>query len=169
MKKFTEETKKRFIELMLSKQYSREQASKLSGISKSQGERWWKRYQYEKEHGKVKTNNPKDELFRLDAVQYMLEHDISILDGSMVLGVSESNLSKWLRLYRQEGERGLIGLEKGRVDALSKRKKNFQELDTKQQQAIQEENEYLKAEVAYLKKLIALKEAEQTKASKRQG
>lgn len=87
----------------------------------------------------------------------------------MVLGVSESILSKWLRLYRREGETGLIDLDKGRVDALKKRKKDLQELDTKQQQAIQEENEYLKAEVAYLKKLIALKDAEETKANKRQG
>ena len=169
MKKFTEETKKRFIELMLSNQYSRERASKLSGISRSQGERWWKRYQYEKEHGKVTPHNPKDKFFRLDAVQYMLEHDISILEGSMVLGVSESILSKWLRLYRREGETGLIDLDKGRVDALKKRKKDLQELDTKQQQAIQEENEYLKTEVAYLKKLMALKDAEETKANKRQG
>lgn len=87
----------------------------------------------------------------------------------MVLGVSESILSKWLRLYRREGETGLIDLDKGRVDALKKRKKDLQELDTKQQQAIQEENEYLKTEVAYLKKLMALKDAEETKANKRQG
>ena len=79
---------------------------------------------------------------------------------------SPALISHWHKAYRQQGMSGLISKPKGR-SAMSK---PFitDKPDEKTLAELKRENEYLRAEVAYLKKLDTLLKAEKP-AGKKQG
>ena len=67
---------------------------------------------------------------------------------------NESTLSKWERIYYEEGESGLYRDNRGKM----RTKPNKQELQPQEENDLRVENQRLRAEVAYLKKLRVLVE-----------
>lgn len=80
---------------------------------------------------------------------------------------SPALISHWHKAYRLEGISGLISKPKGRT-VMSKPFITDKLNDEKSLAELKRENEYLRAEVAYLKKLDALLKAEE-QAGKKQG
>ena len=91
-------------------------------------------------------------------------------------GVNSSQLNSWVRKYRMEGYEGLTNKPKGRPPKeprpMIKKKEVAQELTESEREELirlRAENEYLRAETAAIKKLMALrreKEAVRLKAKK---
>lgn len=106
--------------------------------------------------------------FKHEVITTMLSQGLSQSEAALKFNISSPALiSHWHKAYRQEGMSGLPSKRQGRT-AMSKPYITDKPDDEKTLAELKRENEYLRAEVAYLKKLDALlKEKEQ--ASKKQG
>lgn len=78
-------------------------------------------------------------------------------------------LKQWERIYLEEGAEGLMNERRGRAcSASGTRKGRPPKLDKKVEEDIIEENQRLRMEIEYLKKLSALVLAEERKNGKKQ-
>ena len=106
--------------------------------------------------------------FKHEVITTMLSQGLSQSEAALKFNISSPALiSHWHKAYRQEGISGLTSKRKGRT-AMSKPYIIDKPDDEKTLAELKRENEYLRAEVAYLKKLDALLR-KQEQASKKQG
>ena len=120
-------------------------------------QKWIKQYQ----SGGIDAIKPKtskakyNSEFKLNVLTTMLKDDLSQSEVALRFNISSPALiSHWHKAYRQQGMSGLISKPKGRT-AMSK------PFITDKPDELKREKEYLRAEVAYLKKLDALLKAEE--------
>lgn len=132
--------------------------------------RWVKQYQ----SGGIDVIKPKtgkayySREFKHEVITTMLSQGLSQSETALKFNISSPALiSHWHKAYRQEGISGLTSKRKGRT-AMSKPFIIDKPDDEKTLAELKRENEYLRAEVAYLKKLDALLR-EQEQASRKQG
>ena len=106
--------------------------------------------------------------FKHKVITTMLTQGLSQSEVALKFNISSPALiSHWHKAYRQEGMSGLTSKRQGRT-AMSKPYITDKPDDEKTLAELKRENEYLRAEVAYLKKLDALLR-KQEQASKKQG
>ena len=106
--------------------------------------------------------------FKLQVLTTMADEGLSQSQAALKFNISSPALiSHWHKAYRQQGMSGLITKPKGRA-AMTKPFITSKPDDDKTLAELKRENEYLRAEVAYLKKLDALLKAEE-QAGKKQG
>ena len=106
--------------------------------------------------------------FKHEVITTMLSQGLSQSEVALKFNISSPALiSHWHKAYRQQGMSGLTPKPKGRT-AMSKPYITDKPDDKKSLAELKRENEYLRAEVAYLKKLDALLR-KQEQASKKQG
>jgi transposase-like protein len=129
-------------------------------------------YQYQSggiEAIKPKTSKAKySSDFKHQVITVMLEQGLSQSEVALKFAISSPALiSHWHKAYRHQGMSGLIPKRKGR-DAMTKPFIIDKPDNEKILAELKRENEYLRAEVAYLKKLDALLKAEE-QAGRKQG
>ena len=96
--------------------------------------------------------------FKQRAVDAFVKESLSYAAVTLKFNIGRSTLQKWVRSYRHGGYEELLATKpKGRRTKVSKpkRTKGMSEIER-----LREENEFLKAENAYLKKLKALDQEE---------
>ena len=132
--------------------------------------KWVKQYQ----SGSIEAIKPKiskayySREFKHEVITTMLSQGLSQSEAALRFNISSPALiSHWHKAYRQEGMSGLTSKRQGRT-AMSKPYITDKPDDEKTAAELRRELEYLRAEVAYLKKLDALLR-EQEQASKKQG
>ena len=77
-------------------------------------------------------------------------------------------LKQWERIFLEEGAEGLMKERRGRINPLSEKKKGRpSKLDKKVEEDLIAENQRLRMEIEYLKKLSALVLAEERKNGKK--
>ena len=108
---------------------------------------------------KRKTNaRPNAELKR-SVINAVERQSLSLVEATVKYGISLCCLQSWLRKFRHGGYEELLAVKpQGRPPQMSKPKKSCKGMS--ELERLREENEYLKAEVAYLKKLKALDQEE---------
>ena len=172
MTKFNEEIKKKFIELMKSNKHSISSAAKEIGISNSVGKRCWKMYSIHGYEGLIMKSGNYSGEFKINAVKYMRENNLSIQEASAKLGIpSHTTLLKWERIYYEEGEEGLLVEKRGRPNKpMSKNTTKTPKNSSKEKEEdLIAEVQRLRAENAYLKKYNALvQEKQRLQAKKKQ-
>ncbi len=106
--------------------------------------------------------------FKHEVITTMLSQGLSQSEVALKFNISSPALiSHWHKAYRLQGMSGLTSKRQGRI-AMSKPYITDKPDDEKTLAELKRENEYLRAEVAYLKKLDALLR-KQEQASKKQG
>ena len=136
-------------------QHSVSSASKHFGISYTPMSRWIARYKEFGEAGLRIRQYTYSGDFKLSAIRHMHENHLSLTETTAKFGIyNESTLSKWERIYYEEGESGLYRDNRGKM----RTKPNKQELQPQEENDLRVENQRLRAEVAYLKKLRVLVE-----------
>ena len=129
--------------------------AKRFNISKTTLNRWVAKY---KEHGlkaflETCTNYSLE--FKMDVINYMYDTGASIEETAAKFNVSSSGVvNNWLKLYETQGIDAL--LIKNKRERLSMVKKKQVQNDKTTDKSLQAENERLRMENAYLKKLHAL-------------
>lgn len=101
--------------------------------------------------------------FKLDVLRFKQDTGASYRETANAFGISEpSIISNWKRVYTIEGAPGLNKLQ-GRPPQMSKSNKDNQKKsqkkkvdDTSEIERLKKENDYLRIELAYLKKLEEL-------------
>lgn len=114
--------------------------------------------------------------FKISVILDMREHHMSYNETvrKYCLGKQESGgprqmLQRWERIYLEEGAEGLMKERRGRACAAGgTRKGRPPKLDKKVEEDLIAENQRLRMEIEYLKKLSALVLAEERKNGKKQ-
>jgi len=137
------------------------------GISARYLRRLVKRYE---DHGSLShqdSNTIYDKTFKVACVLSVIKKRLSLSEAASSFGIpSDSTLVHWMKLYGEFGEEGLETTKVGRKENMSVPKnKKKKESSAPEGSALQEELEYLRAENAYLKKLSALIQQDESKAS----
>ena len=88
--------------------------------------------------------------------------------GKTETGNARENLKRWERIFLEEGAEGLMKERRGKASAASgTRKGRPPKLDPRVEEDLIAENQRLRMEIEYLKKLSALVLAEEQKSGKR--
>ncbi len=115
--------------------------------------------------------------FKIGVIMDMREHHLSYCETVRkywdISKGQEANyknaVQRWERIYLEEGAEGLMKERRGRACAASGTRKGRQpKLDKKVEEDLIAENQRLRMEIEYLKKLSALVLAEEQKNSKKQ-
>ena len=113
--------------------------------------------------------------FKISVIMDMREHHLSYGETvrKYLQGVSPTSaigtIQRWERIFLEEGAEGLMKERRGRACAAGgTRKGRPPKLDKKVEEDLIAENQRLRMEIEYLKKLSALVLAEERKSGKRQ-
>lgn len=138
-------------------------AQKYNVSDRSLIQKWVGQYKkYGKKGLKRKKTKKKYPLsFKRDVLKFKQDTGASYKDTANAFGISEpSIIANWKRAYLKEGEPGLntsIGrppkMSKSNKDKKNQNKKKKNEQDTSEIERLKKENDYLRIELAYLKKL----------------
>lgn len=123
---------------------------------------WVKLYNYHGEEGLSHHYHKRTVMEKKNAVERFLAGE-SKQDIAASLGIAKSVLSKWTSLYAKGGVSGIeLNHLSGRPPKMSKKTPG-----RKTRAELEKENNYLKAEVEYLKKLDALVQKRKVQQSKK--
>ena len=114
--------------------------------------------------------------FKIGVIMDMREHHLNYHEtvrkyelGNDQTGGARLMLQRWERIYLEEGAEGLMKERRGRAcSAGGTRKGRSPKLDKKVEEDLIAENQRLRMEIEYLKKLSALVLAEERKNGKKQ-
>ena len=147
--------------------------SQKHGVGHSMLRRWVKAYQQHGEAGLRIKHEIYSAEFKMSVLQHMWRHELSYQRTCAVFDLREANsVSRWERQYHEGGFEALKPRRKGRPPKMSQPKQPAQpatpSTDERSREDLLKENEYLRAEVAYLKKLDELlREKEQAAPKKK--
>ena len=153
------------VELVTKEYYSCESVSNKKGISESNIRKWVSFY---RKYGKAGLFPRKNCIYSIDFKQNVLlsiENDLlSLREACLKFNIpTDSTVIKWQRDFANFGLEGLQPKPKGRPKSMSnfKRKKRKSDKPLTREEELLLENEALRCELDYLKKLQALIQAEE--------
>ena len=95
--------------------------------------------------------------FKIGVIMDMREHHLGLCETERKYNVQHSVILKWERIYLEEGAEGLMKERRGRAcKASGSNKGRPPKLDKKVEEDLIAENQRLRMEIEYLKKLDAL-------------
>jgi transposase len=104
--------------------------------------------------------------FKQKVIEDMRQNDLGIREAARKYGVIHSTVLTWERIYLEHGVEGLYLESKSRVANGGSRVGRPPKLDKKAEEDLIAENQRLRMEVDYLKKLNALVQQEQLSVKK---
>ena len=153
------------VDLVANKYYSCQWVSNKKGISESNIRKWVSFY---RKYGKAGLFPRKNCIYSIDFKQNVLlsiENDLlSLREACLKFNIpTDSTIFKWKRDFTNFGLEGLQPKPKGRPKSMSnfKRKKRKSDKPLTREEELLLENEALRCELDYLKKLQALIQAEE--------
>lgn len=157
------------VELVLKKHYSNGYVSRLKGPNASNIRKWVNVY---KSYGKVGLLPRKNQTypinFKLKVLNSIEQEHLSLKETRLKFNIpTDSIIIKWKKDFAKFGIDGIMPKPKGRPNFMSnfKRKKRKSDKPLTREEELLLENEKLRCEIDYLKKLQALIQAEE-KANK---
>ena len=108
--------------------------------------------------------------FKMGVIMDMRENHLGLREAERKYNVVHSVILKWERIYLEEGAEGLMKERRGRAcKASGSNKGRPPKLDRKVEEDLIAENQRLRMEIEYLKKLSALVLADEQKNGKRRS
>ena len=106
--------------------------------------------------------------FKISVILDMRDNQLGLRETERKYGIRNSVIRKWERIYLEEGAEGLMKERRGRAcSASGTRKGRPPKLDKKVEEDLIAENQRLRMEIEYLKKLSALVLAEERENGKK--
>lgn len=134
-----------------------ESLSAKYGVDYSQIRRWVALYKAGGTEQLTRVTRTYSGEFKVHVVEYMHQTSTSIRQAAAIFGIqSPSIVSKWERIYYEEGKEALFEERRGRKKSMSRKKNTSAKKDVNENSDLLKEVQYLRMENEYLKKLIAL-------------
>jgi len=158
--KYSFEIKLAVVKYVLDEHHTHKEAAEKYYINTTSVEKWVNLYRCHGSEGLVSRNRWNRQQcftgeFKLRVLEYMGINHLSYTQAAAVFCIDVVTVSKWDKLYRENGVQALFG--KGIVmDTKVHSKKTKKEPATLEMKQLQEENLRLRMENEYLKKLKAL-------------
>lgn len=149
--------------------------SQQFGLDPATVRRWVKFYQAHGVEGLRKKFSHYSVRFKLFVLQRIQQDELSVRQALVLFNIrgGVGVITEWKRLYHEQGLAGLQPKPRGRPKNMTDHKlpKSVTPLqeDTRSREELVKEVEYLRAEVAYLKKLRALRQSKEQAAQKKRG
>jgi transposase len=157
------------VELVLKKHYSNGYVSKLKDLDVSNIRKWVSFYKAYGKSGLLSRKNKKYSIeFKINVLKSIQKESLSLRETSLKYNIPDTGIIvKWKKDFANFGLEGLQSKPRGRPIAMSniKRKKRKSDKPLTREEELLKENEALRCENDYLKKLQALIQAEE-KANK---
>ena len=106
--------------------------------------------------------------FKISVILDMREHHLGLKETSRKYEVDHHSVARWERIFLEEGAEGLMKERRGKNNTSGKRGRP-PKLDKKIEEDLIAENQRLRMEIEYLKKLSALVLAEEQKNGKKRS
>ena len=158
MSKYSNEFKLEVVNYYLKNHYSWDYVAKQFNIPAwTTVRKWVRKFEANGAQGLVK--NPKSSYsgeFKQNVVEYMHNNHLSCQETAFKFNLAgDYVVSKWERIYYEEGPQALYQQQRGRQRKMSSKNKN-KKLDKQIEEDLIAENQRLRMENEYLKKLNAL-------------
>lgn len=169
MSKYDEQFKLKVVKQYLTGQVSVKRVAQRHDLDDAMVRRWISAYRLHGRKGLRKKSACYSAQFKLSVLQHMWRTQLSFNQTAAVFDIrSWANVGIWERQYHSGGVDALAPRPRGRVKKMpqSSPSKPVELMadDHRTREQLLKENDYLRAELAYLKKLDALIQAEKRKA-----
>jgi transposase len=172
MTKYDERFRQRLVDQYLRHEAGYDSLARRYGVGATMLRRWVAAYRL---HGSAALRSKfshYDAQFRLEVLEHMWRDGLSLGEVTALYDIrGPGSVARWARLYDEGGIDALAPRRRGRPPKMttSKPEKPAEDKapDTRTREDLLKENEYLRAEVAYLKKLDALLLAKKQAAQKK--
>ena len=167
MTKYDEEFKRSVVQDYLADGGGCKALAAKYGVHREQIRRWVESYRHNGDSGLIKKFSHYSAEFKLQVLKRMWREELSFSQTVHLFNLrgGVGVVSNWQRKYYEGGITALTPKPRGRPKkmkpATPPQSSNVQPTEAKTLEELQRENEYLRAEVAYLKKLDALVRAKQ--------
>lgn len=156
--KFREQEVIEAVKRVLEENQSIQESAKLIGMSKSNLQEYVYRA---REHGysclnKSNQNRHYDGAFKVHVVEYARKNNLSNNAASAHFNLAKSVVKRWERIYLEEGAEALFQERRGRKTLSEKKRGHPPKLDKQVKEDLIAENQRLRMENEFLKKLNAL-------------
>ncbi len=168
--KYNYEFKLRCIGEVLNKNRSKESVAVENGISSTNLGRWLNFYvKYGKQGLLSRKNQNYSSDFKLKVIRTIEEKSLSLGEACLFFNIpNDGVIINWQRKFKAQGSAGLQHKPKGRPKSMTyKRAKKKSTKPLTREEELLLENESLRMQVDYLKKLQALIQAEEAKQNKK--
>jgi transposase len=105
--------------------------------------------------------------FKQKAVEYMRENGLSYRETGKLFGLKHDSIMIWERIYLKEGAEGLYVDRRGKATAMNAAEKRKEKMSKEAEEDLIAENQRLRMENDYLKKLNALVQERELRERKR--
>ena len=158
MAKYSSEEKLHSVLRYLSGKESSYDIAKSIGTDNKAILKWVKQYEYNGNDAFIKSYTNYSTKFKLDVLNYMIEHGTSSLETAAIFNIAEpSTVMKWMNLFRKYGSDALQSKKKGRLTMKKETNKQTKKVLVEgSPEALRAEIDRLRMENEYLKKLNAL-------------
>ncbi len=160
------------VQLVLENHHSAEYVSKLKGLDESNIRKWVNFYNEFGKAGLLPSQNRSYSIeFKMEVLKVIKQNYLSLSEACLKFNItSKSVIIKWQRDFANFGIDGLHAKPKGRPKSMSnfKRKKRKSDKPLSREEELLLENEALRCELAFLKKLQALIQAEEAAKKRKQ-
>jgi len=167
--KFTEQEVIGAVKRVLEDGFSVQGSAKAIGMSKSDLQVYVART---RKHGyrcliKYANNKKYDGRFKVHAVEFMRENHLSTYSAAAHFDLDRSMIRRWERMYLEEGPKALYEERRGRKALNQKQRGRLPKLEKQVEEDLIAENQRLRMENEFLKKLNALVQENEKRRQKK--
>ena len=170
MSKYDTEFKHQIVQECLSGDRGSKSVAKAHGLGYGQVNRWVASYRHHGVEGLTKKYGSYDARFKLRVLRHIERDTLSLRQAAALYDIrNPDQMRRWARAYHEGGIDALMSKAKGRPKQMKPKPPPEPpvEDDDRTLEQLRKENAYLRAEVAYLKKLDALIQARPPAAPKK--
>ena len=157
MAKYSYEEKMEAVLRVIDDGMSVKQSGHILGTGATPVKRWVERYQQFGPEGLLMKRGTYDGDFKISVIEYMHKNHLSLSRVAVEFGIpNETTVSKWERIYYEEGPQALFKNNRGRKSNMSSDTSRKKKLNKETEEDLIAEVQRLRMENEYLKKLNAL-------------